>query len=77
MPSKSHTGGNLFVEVKIDDRSVLFVVVWVILTILTMTSVANTFSRGFMLGLGTHLVLIWVGTTFFFAEGHQFLVLAD
>lgn len=41
---------------KLMMRSVLFVVVWAVLTILTLTSIANTFSRGFMLGLGTHLV---------------------
>jgi|CXWL01.1.fsa_nt_gi hypothetical protein len=41
---------------KLMMRSVLFVVVWAVLTVLTMTSVANIFSRGFMLGLGTHLV---------------------
>lgn len=41
---------------KLMMRSVLFLVVWAVLTILTLTSIANTFSRGFMLGLGTHLV---------------------
>lgn len=41
---------------KLVMRSVLFVVVWVVLTLLTLTSIANTFSRGFMLGLGTHLI---------------------
>lgn len=41
---------------KLVMRSVLFVFIWIVLTILTMTSIANTFSRGFMLGLGTHLV---------------------
>lgn len=40
---------------KLMMRSVLFVVVWAVLAVLTMTSVANMFSRGFMLGLGTHL----------------------
>lgn len=52
---------------KLMMRSVLFVVVWAILTILTMTSVANTFSRGFMLGLGTHLVFD-LGWDYFFAR---------
>ncbi len=42
-------------------RSVLFIIVWAILAVLTMTSVADLFSRGFMLGLGTHLIfdLAW------------------
>lgn len=42
-------------------RSALFLVVWVILAIFTATSVANSFSRGLILGLGTHLVfdMIW------------------
>lgn len=37
-------------------RSFLFMVVWVILALLTVTSISNPFGRGFMLGIGTHLV---------------------
>ena len=37
-------------------RSFLFVAVWVILGLFTMTSSLNSFSRGFMLGIGTHLI---------------------
>lgn len=37
-------------------RSFLFVVVWVILALLTVTSIISPFGRGFMLGLGVHLV---------------------
>ena len=64
---KSHTGETFSLKLKLMMRSVLFVVVWVILTILTMTSVANTFSRGFMLGLGTHLVFD-LGWDYFFSR---------
>jgi len=52
---------------KLIMRSVLFLVVWAILTVLTLTSIANTFSRGFMLGLGTHLVFD-LGWDYFFAR---------
>lgn len=37
-------------------RSVLFVMVWVVLAILAATSSANFFARGFMLGIGMHLI---------------------
>lgn len=37
-------------------RSFLFLVVWTVLAFFTMTSVANFFARGFVLGIGTHLV---------------------
>lgn len=37
-------------------RSFLFVAVWVILAFFTMTSSLNTFARGLMLGIGTHLI---------------------
>ncbi len=47
-------------------RSALFVFVGAVLTVLTLTSVANTFSRGFMLGLLTHLVFD-LGWDHFFA----------
>lgn len=42
-------------------RSALFIVVWLILAFWTATSIANNFPRGFILGLGTHLVfdLLW------------------
>lgn len=36
-------------------RSVLFLAIWVVLAILTMTSVSESFGRGFMLGIGVHL----------------------
>lgn len=36
-------------------RSVLFLVVWLGLGFLTISSVSNLFGRGFMLGLGIHL----------------------
>ena len=37
-------------------RSFLFVVVWVVMAILTLTSIISPFGRGFMLGIGIHLV---------------------
>lgn len=37
-------------------RSFLFLIVWIVLAFFTMTSVVNDFARGFMLGIGTHLV---------------------
>src|SRR5258706_2065121 len=37
-------------------RSFLFLVVWVILGFLTVTSVTSAFAMGFVLGIGTHLV---------------------
>jgi len=37
-------------------RSAMFVVVWIVLAFLTVTSVMNPFARGFILGIGTHLV---------------------
>jgi len=37
-------------------RSAMFVVVWVVLAFFTATSVANFFARGFVLGIGTHLM---------------------
>ena len=42
-------------------RSALFLVIWIALAIFTATSVANGFSRGLVLGLGTHLIfdLAW------------------
>ena len=52
---------------KLMMRSVLFLVVWAVLTVLTLTSIANTFSRGFMLGLGTHLVFD-LGWDYFFSR---------
>lgn len=38
-------------------RSALFIVVWLVLGLLTVTSVANQFSRGFVWGIGTHLMI--------------------
>ena len=46
-------------------RSILFLLVWVVLGFLTMTSVANDFSRGFVLGIGTHLVFDFVYDYFY------------
>ncbi|KKS91931.1 MAG: hypothetical protein UV68_C0056G0005 [Candidatus Collierbacteria bacterium GW2011_GWC2_43_12] len=36
-------------------RSFLFVMVWLVLAFLTVTSIASPFGRGFMLGMGVHL----------------------
>jgi hypothetical protein len=36
-------------------RSFLFLVVWLIMALLTITSVSSPFARGFMLGIGVHL----------------------
>lgn len=46
---------------KLIMRTTLFLVVWVILALLSVTSVASFGARGFVLGIGTHLVfdLIW------------------
>ena len=37
-------------------RSALFILVWVILALFAATSVGNPFARGFVLGIGTHLI---------------------
>jgi ABC-type multidrug transport system fused ATPase/permease subunit len=37
-------------------RSFLFLIVWLIMALLTVTSVSSVFARGFMLGIGIHLV---------------------
>lgn len=37
-------------------RSFLFLVVWSFLALFTVTSVANYLARGFVLGIGTHLI---------------------
>jgi len=37
-------------------RSFLFLIVWLIMALLTVTSVSSPFARGFMLGIGIHLV---------------------
>lgn len=46
---------------KLIMRTTLFLVVWVILALLSVTSVTSFGARGFVLGIGTHLVfdLIW------------------
>ncbi|EKD52932.1 MAG: hypothetical protein ACD_61C00193G0010 [uncultured bacterium] len=36
-------------------RSFLFLVVWLVMALLTVTSVSSPFARGFMLGIGIHL----------------------
>jgi|SRR3989339_1068396 len=36
-------------------RSALFVIVWIVLAVFTVTSASNTFARGFVLGVGIHL----------------------
>lgn len=41
-------------------RSFLFLVVWVVMSLFTITSVGSQFARGFMLGIGTHLVFDFV-----------------
>ena len=38
-------------------RSALFVAVWLVLGVWTVTSVANMFSRGLVMGIGTHLLV--------------------
>lgn len=41
-------------------RSALFVAIWAVLAIFTVTSVGTGFPRGFVLGLGTHLIFdLW------------------
>ncbi len=42
-------------------KSALFLLVWLVMGFFTLSSIANAFGRGFMLGLGTHLVfdLVW------------------
>lgn len=37
-------------------RSFLFLVAWLVLALLTVTSISYPFGRGFMLGIGIHLV---------------------
>jgi hypothetical protein len=37
-------------------RSFLFLLMWIVLGFFTMTSVVNHFARGFMLGIGIHLI---------------------
>lgn len=46
---------------KLIMRTALFLAVWVILALLSVTSVTSFGARGFVLGIGTHLVfdLIW------------------
>ncbi len=46
-------------------RSMLFLAVWVVLGFLTMSSIVNDFSRGFVLGIGTHLVFDFVYDYFY------------
>lgn len=46
-------------------RSILFIFVWAILGFLTMTSIVNDFSRGFILGIGTHLVFDFIYDYFY------------
>lgn len=46
-------------------RSILFLFVWFVLGFLTMTSVVNSFSRGLVLGIGTHLVFDFVYDYFY------------
>lgn len=46
---------------KLMMRSVLFLAIWIVLAFWTVSSVSVLFARGFVLGLGTHLVFdfIW------------------
>lgn len=37
-------------------RSAMFLAVWIVLAFFTATSVTNFFARGFVLGIGTHLI---------------------
>lgn len=49
-------------------RSFLFLVAWMVLGFLTMSSIVNDFSRGFVLGIGTHLVFDFVYDYFYNRE---------
>ena len=42
-------------------KSALFLLVWLVMGLFTLSSIVSPFGRGFMLGLGTHLVfdLLW------------------
>lgn len=42
-------------------KSALFLLVWLVMGFFTLSSIASAFGRGFMLGLGTHLMfdLVW------------------
>lgn len=46
---------------KLVMKSALFLLLWLVLGFFTLSSVVSFFSRGFMLGLGTHLMfdLVW------------------
>lgn len=46
-------------------RSFLFLMVWAVLGFFSMTSIANDFSRGFILGIGTHLVFDFIYDYFY------------
>lgn len=46
-------------------RSFLFLMVWMVLGFLTMSSIVNDFSRGLVLGIGTHLVFDFVYDYFY------------
>lgn len=46
-------------------RSMLFLATWAVLGVLTMTSIVNDFSRGFILGIGTHLTFDFVYDYFY------------
>ena len=48
-------------KLKLVMKSALFLFVWLVMGFFTLSSVAGAFSRGFMLGLGTHLMfdLVW------------------
>lgn len=41
-------------------RSFLFMLVWIIMALFTITSVNSQFARGLMLGIGTHLIFDFV-----------------
>lgn len=43
-------------QTKLAMRSVLFLATWVVMGLFAMTSVGGAFGRGFMLGMGMHLV---------------------
>ncbi len=50
-------------------RSALFLIIWVVLSIFTATSVSSGLARGFVLGIGTHLVFDLTWDTFVARQG--------
>lgn len=53
-------------------RSFLFLIVWIVMSVFTITSVSSQFARGLMLGIGTHLVFDFVYDYFWNKERFNF-----